>query len=195
MFQFENGHTIGWLNQAEVEKRPIYPAIPEIRKRLGDLHADWMLRPRNLVVFPNMQIADATTLLLRTFRPLAPDRTEMQVRCMGPIGEPLAQRAWRLRQFEDFFNASGFATPDDTVVYEDCQTGFSAQPLQWLQGYGRGMATIEPGANELARSMGIKPVASLHGGYRVQNEVLYHPMYREWVRLIGAGLSGKEAYQ
>jgi hypothetical protein len=142
-----------------------------------------------------MQIADATALLLRTFRPLAPDRTEMQVRCLAPIGEPSAQRAWRLRQFEDFFNASGFATPDDTMVYEECQTGFSAQPLEWLQGCERGMATIEPGASELARSLGIKPVASLHGGYRVQNEVLYHPMYREWARMIECGLSGKEAFQ
>ncbi len=195
MFQFRCGHTVGWLNQVEVEKRPIYPAIPEIRGRVGDALADWMLKPRNLVVFPNMQIADATTLLLRTFRPLAPDRTEMTVRCLAPIGEPLERRAWRLRQFEDFFNASGFATPDDTVVYEECQTGFNAQPLDWLQGYDRGMAAIEPGANELARNLGIDPVASLQGAYRVQNEVLYHPMYREWARLIECGLRGREVYQ
>ena len=154
-----------------------------------------MLKPRNLVVFPNMQIADATTLLLRTFRPLAPDRTEMTVRCLAPIGEPPERRAWRLGQFEDFFNASGFATPDDTVVYEECQTGFNAQPLDWLQGYNRGMAAIEPGGNDLARNLGIKPVASLHAAYRVQNEVLYHPMYREWARLIECGLCGREAYQ
>lgn len=195
MFQFRNGHTIGWLNQVEVEKRPIYPAIPEIRKRMGDKYADWMLKPRNTVIFPNMQIADATTLLLRTFRPIAPDRTEMTVRCMGPVGEPPAQRAWRLRQFEDFFNASGFATPDDTVTYEECQTGFNAQPLAWLQGYERGIASLEPGANQLAQGLGIKPVASLHGAYRMQNEVLYHPMYREWVRLVECGLAGKEPYQ
>jgi hypothetical protein len=25
--------------------------------------------------------------------------------------------------------------------------------------------------------------------------VLYHPMYREWARLIECGLSGEEAYQ
>ena len=143
MFQFRHGHTVGWLNQVEVEKRPIYPDIGKIRERVGDLRAEWMLKPRNLVVFPNMQIADATALLLRTFCPLAPDRTEMRVRCLAPIGEPPEQRAWRLRQFEDFFNASGFATPDDTTVYEDCQTGYAARPLEWLQGYARGMATVK----------------------------------------------------
>ncbi|MBI2315919.1 MAG: Rieske 2Fe-2S domain-containing protein [Betaproteobacteria bacterium] len=194
MFQFRHGHTVGWLNQVEVEKRPIYPEIGRIRERLGDLRADWMLKPRNLVVFPNMQIADATALLLRVFRPLAPDRTEMQVRCLAPIGEPAEQRAWRLRQFEDFFNASGFATPDDTMMYEECQTGFSAKPLDYLQGYARGIAALEPGADPLARTIGIEPVASQHGAYRVQNEVLFHPMYREWARLIECGLAGKEAY-
>ena len=193
-FQFRHGHTIGWLNQAEVEKRPIYPRIAEIRERVGDLRADWMLKLRNLVVFPNFQIADSTSLILRTFRPLAVDRTEMRVRCLAPIGEPPEQRAWRLRQFEDFFNASGFATPDDTVVYEDCQAGYAAQPLQWLQGYARGMATVEPGASPLARSLGIEPVSSLQGGFRVQNEAIFHPMYREWARLIERGLGGEEAY-
>jgi len=193
-FQFRHGHTVGWLNQAEVEKRPIYPRIAEIRERVGDLRADWMLKLRNLVVFPNLQIADSTSLILRTFRPLAVDRTEMRVRCLAPIGEPPEQRAWRLRQFEDFFNASGFATPDDTVTYEDCQVGYAAQPLQWLQGYARGMATVEPGASPLARSLGIDPVSSLQGGFRVQNEAIFHPMYREWTRLIERGLSGEEAY-
>ena len=193
-FQFRHGHTVGWLNLAEVEKRPIYPRIAEIRERVGDLRADWMLKLRNLVVFPNFQIADSTSLILRTFRPLAVDRTEMRVRCLAPIGEPPEQRAWRLRQFEDFFNASGFATPDDTVVYEDCQAGYAAQPLQWLQGYARGMATVEPGASPLARSLGIEPVSSLQGGFRVQNEAIFHPMYREWARLIERGLGGEEAY-
>jgi len=193
-FQFRHGHTVGWLNQAEVEKRPIYPRIAEIRERVGDLRADWMLKLRNLVVFPNLQIADSTSLILRTFRPLAVDRTEMRVRCLAPIGEPPEHRAWRLRQFEDFFNASGFATPDDTVTYEDCQVGYAAQPLQWLQGYARGMAKVEPGASPLARSLGIEPVSSLQGGFRVQNEAIFHPMYREWARLIERGLSGEEAY-
>jgi len=60
---------------------------------VGDKRADWMLKLRNIVVFPNMQIADSTSLLLRTFRPLAVNKTEMRVYCMAPVGEPPAQRA------------------------------------------------------------------------------------------------------
>jgi phenylpropionate dioxygenase-like ring-hydroxylating dioxygenase large terminal subunit len=194
-FQFENGHTVIWLNQAEVAKRPIYPAIDEIRKRVGQDRADWMLKMRNASIFPNLQIADSTSLLLRTFRPLSVDRTEMRVWCFAPVGEPLAQRAWRLRQFEDFFNVSGLATPDDTVIYEACQAGLAAQPAGWLQGHARGMTAIKPGASQLAQSLGFSPVATVEGGFSVQSEAAFHPVYREWMRMINAGLEGRKAYE
>ena len=193
-FQFANGHTVIWLNQAEVIKRPIYPGIEAIRKRVGAERADWMLKMRNMSVFPNMQIADSTSLLLRTFRPLSVDRTEMRYWCMAPVGEPPAQRAWRLRQFEDFFNVSGLATPDDTVTYETCQAGFAANQLDWLQGHCRGLAAIEQGPNDIAKSLGFNPVASLKGGFAVQSESAFQPVYREWARLMQAGISGEKAY-
>jgi len=193
-FQFANGHTLIWLNQAEVEKRPIYPGIGAIRKRVGDARADWMLKMRNMTVFPNMQIADSTSLLVRSFRPLAVNRTELRYWCMAPVGEPPAQRAWRLRQFEDFFNVSGLATPDDAVTYENCQAGFAAKPIAWLQGYSRGMEAIQPGPNELAKELGFTPVASLKGGFAVQSESAFHPVYREWARLMDAGVSGRKPY-
>ena len=193
-FQFEHGHTAIWLNQAEVAKRPIYPAIDEIRQRVGSERADWMLKMRNLSVFPNLQVADSTSLLLRTFRPLSVDRTEMRVWCLAPVGEPPAQRAWRLRQFEDFFNVGGLATPDDTVTYETCQAGMAARPLDWLQGHARGLSAVKPGASDLARSLGFEPVATVEGAFAVQSESAFHPIYREWARLLEAGMSGEKAY-
>ena len=194
MFQFEHGHTAIWLNQPQPEDRPVYARLDEVRKRVGDDRAEWMLKLRNITVFPNMQIADSTSLLLRIFKPISVDRTEMRVYCMAPIGEPAEVRAWRLRQFEDFFNVSGFATPDDTVVYEDCQRGYAARPSQWLQGYARGATGLVPGASELAKRIGVKPVASGQGGFDVQSEVCFHPPYREWARLMQAGVSGQPAY-
>lgn len=194
MFQFEHGHTAIWLNQPQPEDRPVFSRLDEVRKRVGDTKAEWMLKLRNMTVFPNMQIADSTSLLLRIFKPIAVDKTEMRVFCMAPIGEPAEVRAWRLRQFEDFFNVSGFATPDDTVVYEDCQRGYAARPVHWLQGYARGMASTVPGASELAARLGITPAASQQGGFDVQNEVCFHPPYREWARLMQAGASGQRAY-
>ena len=72
----------------------------------------------------------------------------MKSYCLAPIGEAPELRAWRLRQFEDFFNPGGMATPDDTVTYEGCQSGFGAQPISFLQGYARGM---EPEAGRYSK--------------------------------------------
>ncbi len=194
MFGFPNGHSVIWLNQAEVTKRPVYSSIDAVRARVGDARADWMLKMRNTVIFPNMQIADSTSLLLRIFRPIAVDKTEMRVFCMAPVGEAADIRAWRLRQFEDFFNVSGFATPDDTVVYEDAQAGMAATQVEWLQGYARGLGARHDGQSELAKQMGISPAESVQGPFDIQTETGFHPPYREWARLMQAGVSGRRAY-
>jgi benzoate/toluate 1,2-dioxygenase alpha subunit len=194
MFSFANGHSAVWSHQSEPEKRPIYPAIDEVRRRLGDLRADWMLKLRNTIIFPNFQTADSTSLLIRTFRPLSVDRTEMRVHCLGPIGEAREVRSWRLRQFEDFFNPSGFATPDDSAVYEDCQIGTAGTGFDYLDGYGRGMGILEQGANATAQSVGIEPTVSLEGPFDVSSEMWHHAPHREWLRLMEAGMAGQKAY-
>jgi benzoate/toluate 1,2-dioxygenase subunit alpha len=194
VFCFPHGHSVFWTDQPEAEKRPIYPTIEEVRSRVGAVRAEWMLRARNIQIFPNMQIADAMTLMLRTFRPLAVDRTEMRSYCLAPLGEKPELRAWRLRQFEDFFNPTGLATPDDTVVYEDCQRGMGAEGMNFLQGYARGTTALAPGANEPARRLGIAPEASAVGTFETGPETQFHPAYREWRRLMEAGLAGRKPY-
>jgi benzoate/toluate 1,2-dioxygenase alpha subunit len=174
VFAFDNGHAAFWLNQAEPTKRPIYPTLEEIRARVGNQRAEWMIKGRNIEVFPNLQIADSITLMLRTFRPLSVDRTEMRAYCLAPVGERADLRAWRLRQFEDFFNPSGMATPDDTVLYEECQNGFAAPQMSFLQG--------------------IRPAMSSRGPFELFNEVGLHSPYREWARLMEAGMAGRGAY-
>ncbi len=194
IFQLKNGHIAMWMNQAEPQKRPIYAVIDEIRSRVGDLRAEWMFKMRHTVIFPNLQIADSHSPLLRTFRPLAANRTEMRVHSLAPIGEPTEVRAARLRQFEDFFNPAGCATPDDTVIYADCQKGMSATGMPMLQGYSRGIAARVAGGNAYSDEIGIKPVGSVIGQYDLQSELGFHPVYREWARVMQAGIEGRKAY-
>ena len=193
-FTFKNGHTSTWLNQGQPENRPIFNTLEEAKSRIGATRADWMLKLRNLTIFPNMQIADSTSLLIRTFRPLAVDKTEMRVWCLAPVGEAPQIRAWRLRQFEDFFNVCGMATPDDTTIYEDAQVGFQSAGLEWLQGYQRGMKAETPGANASAAELQMTPVASTQGPYDMQTETCFHATYREWGRLLQTGIAGTKPY-
>jgi benzoate/toluate 1,2-dioxygenase alpha subunit len=193
-YEFPFGHTSVWHEVAEPERRAVYPALDEIRSRVGALKADWMIKQRNAVFFPNLQIADQIVPILRTFRPITPDLTELRSNVIGPIGEPVEQRAARLRQFEDFVNPGGYATPDDVTVFADCQVGFKSTGVDYLQGYSRGIAVMERGANDEAREAGLHPLTSVKG-HRTQNtEIGTHAPFREWVRLMEAGMAGKKAY-
>ena len=196
IYNFEHGHSALWRYHPgdEAVKRPIYPVIDSIAQRVGQLKADWMLKPRTVIVFPNLQIADTVALMMRTFRPLAVDRTEMRSWCLAPIGEAPELRAQRLRQFEDFFNPAGLATPDDTVVYEDCQRGFVAEGLDWLQGYSRALGAVHEGGDQVAAEIGIRPARSTPGPIEMCPETGLHSSYREWARLMEAGVAGRKPY-
>lgn len=186
-FGFEHGHGAVWVHNSTPEQKPLFHSLDALRARVGDERARWMLNFRNLVLFPNVQLADSESLLLRVVRPLAPDRTEMRLYCLAPIGEDPAARTLRLRQHEDFFNASGLATPDDTAIYERCQAGFSGSAAGDLLGYDRGAGASRSGADEAARSLGLQPRESVSGPFLVQSEIQYRPIYREWLRLMEAG--------
>ena len=193
-FNFDYGHSMLWLNQAEPQKRPLYPFLAETEARVGKVRTEWMIKARNTLIFPNMQIADQTTLNLRTFRPLAVDRTEMRVHCIAPKGEAPEVRRWRIRQFEDFFMPTGFASPDDTACFESLQQGYVARGLEYLQGYYRGMDIVTDGPDAAARELGVNPTHSTRGRFDLSMETSMHSPYREWSRLIGAGLNGAKAY-
>jgi benzoate/toluate 1,2-dioxygenase alpha subunit len=194
MFAFINGHSCTWGDSTEPQKRPIYDSIEEIRSRVGEAKARWILGLRQLVVFPNLQINDAAGVILRTMRPVAVNLTEMSSHCLAPVGESPEARAHRLRQFEDFFNPGGMATPDDTVTYAECQLGFPAKDFSWVSGYSRGIEVLQQGGNDRAAELGIQPSASVRGLWHQFNECGLHQPYREWVRLLEAGVAGRKPY-
>jgi len=99
-------------------------------------------------------------------------------------------RERRIRQYEDFFNATGMATPDDLAIFEACQEGYEARIVEWQQGYDRGMQHITHGPDAFAKELGIHPNSS---GPDATDETLYHGQYREWMRLMQAGLGGQQA--
>lgn len=178
-FRFANGHVAIWSAAPAMPGHPLFAARDELVARVGPLRARWMFYARNLTIFPNLQIADNFASQIRVIRPLAPDRTEMTTYCVGPRGEAAAARRTRLRQYEDFYNPSGMATPDDLIVYEACQMTDDAARDTW-QSYERGMAVQQDGTNEVARELGIKPVASIKGPGQLWDETVLHAYYRAW---------------
>ncbi len=186
-FSFENGHVLNWGISAPSSAVPLFERAEALATRWGPAKRDWMFNMRNLTLFPNVQIAENASSQLRVIRPIAPDRTEMRTWCIAPKGESAAARRQRLRQYEDFFNPSGMATPDDTVSYENCQRGFPARGDPWLQGHARGMTASRFGGNRWSDMIGLKPVAHVLGTAQLCDETLFHAYYREWARrIVGA---------
>ena len=192
-FSFLNGHSVMWScrqdkpNQVRgLNQDPERLAL--VRGQTDPAHLKWMFRQRNLTIFPNLQIIDIGTVQLRTWRPLAADRTEMVSHCLAPVGEGSEARRVRIRQYEDFFNPSGLATSDDNVIYEYCQTGYGAESAGPTQGYSRGIAGRADGVDH-SGELGVTPLRQTSGPVTFGDETCLHAGYREWVRLLGRGLS------
>jgi len=181
-FSFANGHALNWGIGTVNDGSPLYESRDRLAAAIGEDRRDWMFNMRNLTIFPNIQIAENASSQLRVIRPLAANRTEMRTWCLAPKGESAAARRQRIRQYEDFFNPSGMATPDDTVCYENCQTGFTSRVDPWLQGYSRGMTASTPGGNAHSERIGMDAAAHVLGTAQLCDETLYHSYYREWAK-------------
>lgn len=188
-FAFKHGHNAMWGPSPSDKATPLSYVRDELERRVGATRARWMMSVRNVTVFPNAQFAENASLQLRIWRPLAVDRTEMRTFCLAPIGEPPEARALRIRQYEEFFNPSGLATPDDIANYEDCQRGFAASPIEWQQGQARGTALLNGGACDAAAELGIQPESAVVGAFNLGDETVMHSTYRYWRTLIEQGLA------
>jgi benzoate/toluate 1,2-dioxygenase alpha subunit len=174
---------------------PVSSALPEFERaeelaeRIGTAKRNWIFNMRNLTIFPNLQLADNASSQMRVIRPLAPGLTEMQTWCIAPRGESAEARRFRIRQYEDFFNPTGMATPDDTVCYEEAQLGMAEQDRPWLQGHARGLTASVEGGNDWANMIDLKPARSVLADAQLCDESLFANYYRAWSARMSEALA------
>jgi benzoate/toluate 1,2-dioxygenase subunit alpha len=186
-YDLGNGHALLWTDYPNPKDRPSYARRSEIAAKCGETRARWITdRIRNLLLYPNVFFMDQVSMQLRVIYPLAVDKTRIATYCIAPVGEDAATRAHRLRQYEDFFNASGVGTPDDLAAFEACQRGYRGRLARWQQGYARGLRRLLPGADAEARALGLRPHSSSPD---FSDEALFHGQYRQWLALMLRGQS------
>jgi phenylpropionate dioxygenase-like ring-hydroxylating dioxygenase large terminal subunit len=190
-FTFAHGHNVHWGAVDKPEGRPLWLNRDEVLKRVGETRLKWMFMNRNLLVFPNLQLLENVSLQIRVNRPLAPDRTEITTYCVAPKGESREARTLRLRQYEEFYNPSGFATPDDLAIFEACQSGQQSNVIDWHLGYMRGQTKVQSGPDRHAEELGIRPLTSVASEDALGDETIFHSQYREWRRLLMKGLTAR----
>ena len=179
-----------WTRWANPEDRPAYKQRAELVERCGQATADWMINhSRNLCLYPNVYLMDQFSSQIRVLRPIAVDKTEVTIYCIAPKGEPAEARARRIRQYEDFFNATGMATPDDLEEFRACQQGYAGIALPWND-MCRGATHWVEGADPAAQEIGLKPVLS---GVKTEDEGLYTEQHRYWQQTLLAALQKEPA--
>ena len=189
-YSFEHGHLLLWTNWANPEDRPNWGRRDELTKQFGQARADWMVqRSRNLCVYPNVYLMDQFSSQIRTYRPISVDKTEVTIYCIAPKGEAPDARARRIRQYEDFFNASGMATPDDLEEFRSCQMAMMGRAARWND-MCRGAEHWIEGADEAAQSIGLKPLMS---GKRTEDEGLFVLQHKYWQEAMTRALAEDKA--
>lgn len=186
---FDHGHALNWGVMPVSTAQPDYEKAEELARLHGVARRNWMFNMRNLTIFPNLQIAENASSQMRVIRPIAPNLTEMQTWCIAPRGESARARALRIRQYEDFFNPTGMATPDDTVCYEEAQYGMAEQERPWLQGHARGLAASVEGGNNYFDMIDVKPARSVLSDAKLSDESLFGSYYRAWAARMAEALA------
>jgi p-cumate 2,3-dioxygenase alpha subunit len=131
-----------WIPIYGEEARPEIERIrAELVARLGEHRASRVADTnRNLYIFPNLFLNDGSSVTIRTFYPLAPDRMRVLAWALGPAEESPTARSVRLDSFLTFYGPGGFATPDDIEVLETIQAGLGTyREVPWME-VTRGMA-------------------------------------------------------
>ena len=188
VYGFDNGHILLWTDTLNPEVRPIYAHREELEQRLGKAKADLIVgQTRNLGLYPNVYLMDQFSTQIRVVRPISVDQTEVAIYCFAPKGEAAAERALRIRQYEDFFNVSGMGTPDDLEEFRACQTAYTGAGDLWND-LSRGAVHWVEGADDNAKAMGLEPLIS---GNRSEDEGLFVRQHEYWAQTLIAALDAE----
>ncbi|HWK46605.1 MAG TPA: benzoate 1,2-dioxygenase large subunit [Stellaceae bacterium] len=189
-YSFEHGHLLLWTRWSNPEDRPLYERREELIAQFGQARTDWMIgNSRNLCLYPNVYLMDQFSSQIRTYRPISVDKTEVTIYCIAPKNESASARTHRIRQYEDFFNATGMATPDDLEEFRACQIGYMGQAAEWSD-MSRGATHWLKGPDENADAIGLKPRLS---GRRTEDEGLFVVQHQYWRHAMQRALAADEA--
>ena len=190
-WSFDHGHLLLWMWWGNPEDRPLWDRRQELADQIGAKKAEFMIgASRNLCLYPNMYLMDQFSSQIRHFKPISVDKTEVTIYCIAPKGESAEARAARIRQYEDFFTATGMATPDDLEEFRSCQKTYLADAAPWND-MTRGSTHQLGGPDETALGLGMENVLS--SGAKTEDEGLYPIQHAYWLETMQRALEAETA--
>jgi phenylpropionate dioxygenase-like ring-hydroxylating dioxygenase large terminal subunit len=142
-----NGH--GWTsNTALNDGKRSSPAFDEYKRALadkvGEARADEILIPRlhNSLIYPNMSIM-GLNIHVRVIKPIAVDRTEVNIFPIRLVGAPTAMNFGNIRLLNVTHSAASFVQTDDLESFVRAQKGLRSHMTDWVD-ISRGLGAEEP---------------------------------------------------
>jgi benzoate/toluate 1,2-dioxygenase alpha subunit len=186
-WSYPNGHLCLWTWAGNPQDRPLWDRLDQLKETYGDAKGEFMVTgSRTPGLSPHVYVMDQFSTQIPPFRPVSRDRTEVTIYCIAPKGESPEARAWRIRQYEDFFNASGMATPDDLEGFRSCQLTFQATAAPWND-MSRGAEHWLTGPDEVALALDMPGVIS--AGLKHEDEGLYPVQHGYWLDTMRAAVA------
>ncbi|WP_413542732.1 benzoate 1,2-dioxygenase large subunit [Citricoccus nitrophenolicus] len=190
-YSYPHGHLLLWQEWTNPQDRPLWDRREELVEKYGEEMANFMINiSRNLCLYPNVYIMDQFSSQIRHFRPISADQTEVTIYCIAPKGESAENRAKRIRQYEDFFNATGMATPDDLEEFRSCNKTYWATSAKWND-MTRGSTHQIEGPDEQAAALGMTGVIA--SGARTEDEGLYPIQHQYWHSVMEQAVTAEES--
>lgn len=104
-----------------------------LTERLGDEGTQRLLRTRihNAAIYPNLVIQEPSSHI-RVIRPIAVDRTQVDVYPMRLLGAPDEINRGIVRSINVTHSPASFIQTDDTEIFRRCQEGLQASAAEWV---------------------------------------------------------------
>jgi benzoate/toluate 1,2-dioxygenase alpha subunit len=141
-------------------------------EKVGAARAQHILTPRlhNTLIYPNVSIM-GLNIHVRVIKPLAVDRTEINVYPVRLVGAPDAMNFGNLRLLNVTHSAASFVQTDDIEAFVRTQKGLRCLAPEWVD-ISRGLGAEEPD-RELNATRG----SAMH-------EMVVRAQYKAWVGYV-----------
>lgn len=146
-FTVGNGH--GWTSNTQLaDGERSSPAFDAYKKALADKvgaeRAAEILKPRlhNSLIYPNVSIM-GLNIHVRVIKPLAVDRTEVNIYPIRLVGAPESMNFGNIRLLNVTHSAASFVQTDDLESFVRAQKGLKSLATDWVD-ISRGLGAEEP---------------------------------------------------
>ena len=114
---------------------PFQEYCASLERKHGAGQLDALMSNYYVLIFPNVAIMFDQ---IRTIRPIAIDRTEVNFQPFALKGVPEEYNHERFNGYQRFFGPSAFGSPDDIEIFARCQSGLAAREVRWIS-FARGL--------------------------------------------------------